>query len=77
MMNVKLIHTEDDYNAALARVDELWEATSGTPESDELEVLAVLIGHYEEKMDSLDAFSANLQADSIEAIHYLMEQRGL
>lgn len=77
MMNVKPIHTEDDYNAALARVDELWEATSGTPESDELEVLAVLIGNYEEKVDSLDAFSANLQADSIEAISYLMEQRGL
>ncbi|MDR1425262.1 MAG: hypothetical protein LBI92_11770 [Azoarcus sp.] len=77
MMNVKPIHTEDDYNAALARVDELWEAAPGTPRGDELEVLAVLIGHYEEKIDSLDDFSEKLQADSIEAISYLMEQRGL
>jgi len=74
MINVKPIHTEDDYNAALARVDELWEAEPGSPESDELEVLAVLIGNYE---DELADFAVTVQADSIEAITYLMEQRGL
>ncbi|MDR1855425.1 MAG: hypothetical protein LBR05_11060 [Azoarcus sp.] len=74
MINVKPIHTEDDYNAALARVDELWEAEPGSPESDELEVLAVLIGNYEEELAD---FTATVQADSIEAITYLMEQRGL
>jgi len=73
-MNVKPIHSEDDFIAAIARVDELWGAEPGTPESDELEVLAVLIGSYEEEMAELPA---TLQADSIGAITWFMEQRGL
>ncbi|MDR3212785.1 MAG: hypothetical protein LBT71_02515 [Azoarcus sp.] len=72
MKSIKPIHTTDDYHAAIARVDELWEAAPGTPEGDELEVLAVLIGSYEE-----DRQPSMPEADSLEAITYLMEQRGL
>jgi len=72
-MNVKPIHNEADYNAALARVDALWEAAPGTPESDELEVLAVLIGNYEATPGQTSAPTF----DSIGAITHFMEQRGL
>jgi HTH-type transcriptional regulator/antitoxin HigA len=72
-MNIKPIHTEDDYNAAIARVDDLWEAAPGTPESDELEVLAVLIGSYEKNQTPLSM----PESDLLEAITHLMEQRGL
>jgi HTH-type transcriptional regulator/antitoxin HigA len=70
-MNIRPIHSTDDYDAALARVDELWEAAPGTPESEELEVLAVLIGNYEEDQPPMPGF------DPIRAITNFMEQRGL
>ncbi|MCL1824635.1 MAG: hypothetical protein FWG26_01615 [Betaproteobacteria bacterium] len=72
-MNIKPIHNETDYNAALNRVDALWDATPGTPESEELEVLAVLIGNYEEDFGQMPM----RESDPIKAITCFMEQRGL
>ena len=47
MSKIRAIRTEADYNAALARVDALMDADFGTPEGEELDVLADLIEHYE------------------------------
>lgn len=71
MMNIKLIRSEADLVAALARVDQLWGATSGTSEGDELEVLALLIEKYEAERYPMPP------SDSIEAIKFRMEQQGL
>lgn len=49
MGNIKAIRTEADYEAALARVAALMDAEAGTPAGDELDVLANLVEHYEEK----------------------------
>lgn len=46
-MMVRPIRSESDYEANLARLEELIAAAPGTPEGDELEVLATLIEHYE------------------------------
>lgn len=70
-MNVKPIRTEDDYAAAMARVDELWGAEVGTPEGDELEVLALLIGKYEDEQFPMPP------SNPIEAIKFRMDQQGL
>lgn len=43
------IRTEADYEEALAEVERLWGAKSGTPEGDRLDVLATLIDVYEAK----------------------------
>lgn len=48
-MNITPIRTEQDYDAAMARIDELWGAPVGTPQGDELEVLATLVEVYEAK----------------------------
>jgi HTH-type transcriptional regulator/antitoxin HigA len=45
--NIKPIKTEKDNEAALARVDELWEAKPGTPEGDELEIITLQIEAFE------------------------------
>ena len=42
------ITTEAEYNQALDRLDELYDAQSGTPEWEELKKLASLIEDYEE-----------------------------
>lgn len=42
--------SESDYNAALKRIESLFDAAEpGTPEGDELERLAALVEEYEEK----------------------------
>lgn len=68
---LKPIRTEADYDAALAEVERLWGAKSGTPEGDRLDVLATLIEVYEAKHYPMDP------PDPIEAIRFRMEQQGL
>ena len=72
-MSIKPIHNEKDYDRALDRVDVLMELNSalGTDESDELEVLALLIEKYEEKAWVIH------EPDPIEAIKVRMEQMHL
>jgi HTH-type transcriptional regulator / antitoxin HigA len=48
-MNLKPIRTDSDHAAAIIRLEELWCAVAGTPEGDELDVLATLIDAYEAK----------------------------
>lgn len=46
-MYPKLIHSEEEYEAALAHVETLMDAEPGSPQEDELEVWALLIENYE------------------------------
>ncbi len=68
---VKPIRTKADYNRALAEVERLWGAKSGTREGDRLDVLATLIDAYEAAHYPMDP------PDPIEAIKFRMEQQGL
>jgi HTH-type transcriptional regulator / antitoxin HigA len=68
---IKPIRTEVDYDAALAEVEQLWGAKSGTARGDRLDVLATLIEAYEERHYPMDP------PDPIEAIKFRMEQQGL
>ncbi|MEW6114850.1 MAG: transcriptional regulator [Thermodesulfobacteriota bacterium] len=70
-MDIKPIRTEEDYNSTLARIEEIWDAKPGTPESDELDVLAVLVEAYEDEHHPIDP------PDPIEAIRFRMDQMGL
>jgi len=49
MMQTRLIKTQREYLAALRRVEQLMDARRGTPQGDELDLLAPLIEIYEEK----------------------------
>ena len=68
---VKPIRSEADYEAALAEVEKVWGAKSGTPEGDRLDVLATLIDAYEADHYPMDP------PDPIDAITFRMEQQGL
>jgi HTH-type transcriptional regulator / antitoxin HigA len=70
-ITVRPIHTEEDYEAVLAEVDELMEAVPGTPEGDRLDVLVTLIEAYEARHWPIEA------PDPIEAIRIRMEQKNL
>ena len=71
MLKIRPIKTEADYDAALARAEALMDAEEGTPEADELDVLATLIEAYEDKHYPMDP------PDPIEAIKFRMEQQNL
>lgn len=70
-MNIKAIKTEEDYNNALLRLEEIFHAPADTPEGDEAEVLSILIEKYEDEHYPIDA------PDPIEAIKFRMEQMGM
>ena len=59
MVDVKPIRTEADYEAALAEVERLWGAKLGTPQGDQLDLLATLIDAYEGEYHSIDAPGAS------------------
>ena len=71
MVTVNPIRTEEDYEAALARVEEIFHAKLGTPEGDELDVLTDLIVVYEDKHYPIGPPSL------LGAIEFCMEERGL
>lgn len=71
VLKIRPIKTEADYDAALARAEELMDAEAGTREADELDVLVTLIEAYEDKHYPMDL------PDPIEAIKFRMEQQGL
>lgn len=54
-MKLKIIKTRKDYHAALERFEEIFSAKRGTSESDEADVLSLLIRDYEDKNFIIDA----------------------
>jgi HTH-type transcriptional regulator / antitoxin HigA len=71
MGTIKPIRTEADYEAALARIEALMDAGRGTPEGEELDLLADLVEHYESKHVPMGYPSP------VAAIAFRMEQAGL
>lgn len=70
-VKAKVIKTEADYEAAMARIEELLDAKSGTPGADELELLSTLVELYEKKTFPIEP------PDPASAIRFRMEQQGL
>jgi len=70
MTNIKPIHDNASYEAALLCVEGLMDAEFNTPEGDELEILSALIYAYEEKHYPVDV------PDALTAILFVMDQRG-
>ena len=70
-MAIKPIKTETDYIQALKRLEAIFSAEIGTTESDEADVLGLLIDEYEKKYYPIEA------PDPIEAIKIRMEEMQL
>lgn len=70
-MQIKPLKTESDYQEALVRLEQIFDALPDTPEGDELEILGILVDHYEESRYPVDF------PDPVEAIKFRMEQMGM
>jgi HTH-type transcriptional regulator/antitoxin HigA len=71
IMNVKPIKSESDYREALKRLELIFDAAVGTPESDEADVLGLMVDEHEKKHYQIEA------PDPIEAIKIRMEEMQL
>lgn len=67
-MDIRPIHTDADYEAALRRIDEIFEAEEGTPEDDELEILSAVVASYERK------HYPPPKARPVDVLRFMMEQ---
>ena len=70
-MNIKPIKSELDYRQALKKLEIVFDALIGTPESDEADMLGLIIDEYEKNHYHIDA------PDPIEAIKIRMEEMKL
>ena len=70
-MRITPIKTENDYKDALKKMELLFDAPLGTPQSDEADILGLLIDEYEKKYYPIEA------PDPIEAIKIRMEEMQL
>ncbi len=67
---MKVIKTEKEYQAALSRLEEIFDSKKGSENADELELLSLLIEKYEDEISPIDL------PDPIEAIKFRMDQLG-
>tara|TARA_B110000305_G_C18926063_1_gene397358 strand:+ start:183 stop:551 length:369 start_codon:yes stop_codon:yes gene_type:complete len=70
-MDIKPIKTEKDYQNALIKLEAIFDAPIGTPESDEADILGLLIDEHEKINYPIGA------PDPIEAIKIRMEEMQL
>ena len=70
-MEIKPLKTDSDYQITLSRLEGIFDAPIGTPESDEADILGLMIDEYEKKHYPIDA------PDPIEAIKIRMEEMQL
>ena len=69
-MNWKVLKTEEDYNKASMRLMEIFHAQPNT-QSDELDLLMVLVKDYDDKHYQLP------ELDALEVIKYKMQEMGM
>jgi len=70
-MDWKVLKTATQYKKAVKRTMEIFQSAPGLPESDELDLLLVLVKDYEDKHIVMP------ELDPIDAIKLKMEERGL
>ncbi len=70
-MEIRPLKTEKDYENALQRIEDIFDAPTNSKEGDEAEILSLLIENYENEFYPIEA------PDPIEAIKIRMEEMNL
>ena len=72
-MQIRPIRTDKDHRNALAEIEKLWGASSGTSEGDKLDILATLVETYEERCWPL---RSRRRFDPVDVLHYAIQELG-
>ena len=70
-MTINIIKTDEEYETAIQRIEQIMDAEPNTPEGDELKLISLLVEKYEKETYPLP------EADPIDVIQYYRKQRGL
>ncbi len=70
-MEIRTIHNKKEYKAALDEIEQLWSAPAKSAEAERLDVLTLLVAHYEKTHFPI------ADPDPIELLEHVMESRGL
>lgn len=70
-MEIRTIQNKKDYKAALQEIERLWSAPDKSPEAERLEVLTLVVEHYEKTNFQI------ADPDPIELLEHVIESRGL
>jgi len=70
-MKAKIIKTEAEYDEALKRLEVLMDAKPGSPEEEELELVGLLVEHYEQEHYPIGP------PTPLGAIEFMMDQNNL
>lgn len=71
MVKISPIRDEEDYEAALSRLTEVFQVEPCTPDGDERDILSDLVEHYEDRRHPI------APPDPIAAIEFRTDQAGL
>jgi HTH-type transcriptional regulator/antitoxin HigA len=71
MDSLKILRTEKEYKEAVKRTIEIFHADEGTPESNELDILLLLVKDYEDRNYTLP------DPDPIEVVKLKLKEKGL
>ena len=75
-MNIKPIKTVADYQKALKRLEIVFDAKIGTIESDEADVLGLMIDEYEKKHYPIEAIKIRMEEMQLKQIDLVNEIGG-
>jgi len=75
-MDIKPIKTDSDYQASLNRLEKLFEAKIGTKESDEADILGLLIDEYEQKNHPIEAIKIRMEEMQLKQVDLISEIGG-
>jgi len=70
-MDYRIIQNEAEYEAILAKIEEIMDAEPNTPDGDLLQLLTLLVQDYEVRNFPIE------KPDPIEVVKFYIEQRGL
>lgn len=71
-MNIEPVTNAAEHKAALAEIEQLWDAAEGSLDAIKLDILAALVEAYEAKHFAVDTE----RMDPIDTLNYLIEEGG-
>lgn len=71
-MDIRPIRSDPDHKAALAEIDRLWGAKTGTEDGDKLDILLTLVEKYEETRWPIE----EPDWDPVDVLQYAIDEMG-